>query len=200
MIKYIDISFLEVFILMTITLFSALIFGKLRGGKLYNLTNLYIKKWYLLALSFSIQILSLLLAAKANGQIGDYIIRNFPYIHLLVYLLFITSLAFNWSENGFRIALLGSMLNFLPILLNGGKMPVSINALRFANLYTKLSLLDEGRILSHSLVDGSTKLTLLCDIIPLPSPLSSVISLGDILISAGIFYLIQCKMTETPQK
>jgi len=198
MIKYIDISFLGVFILMTITLFLALLFGKLRGGKLYNLTNLYIKKWYLLALSFSIQILSLLLAAKANGQIGVYIIRNFPYIHLLIYLLFITALAFNWSESGFRIALLGSISNFLPILLNGGKMPVSINALRLANLYTKISLLDEGRILTHTLMDKSTKLVLLCDIIPLPGPLSNVISLGDILISAGIFYLIQCKMTETP--
>ncbi|MFA5575861.1 MAG: DUF5317 domain-containing protein [Tissierellaceae bacterium] len=178
------------------TLLLAFLTGKIRGGKLHNLSNLYIDKWYLFALSFLIQISSLLLAARTSGQLSNFIIREFSFIHILIYLLFITALLFNWQERGFRIILLGSILNFLPIFLNGGRMPVSIRALRFSGLYTQLSLLDEGRILTHTLAGESSRLFLLCDIIPLPEPLSKVISLGDIFISAGIFYLIQFKMRE----
>ncbi|MFA7412706.1 MAG: DUF5317 domain-containing protein [Tissierellaceae bacterium] len=189
-------SFLGVFTLMIGTLLLAFLTGKIRGGKLHNLSNLYIDKWYLFALSFLIQISSLLLAARTSGQLSNFIIREFSFIHILIYLLFITALLFNWQERGFRIILLGSILNFLPIFLNGGRMPVSIRALRFSGLYTQLSLLDEGRILTHTLAGESSRLFLLCDIIPLPEPLSKVISLGDIFISAGIFYLIQFKMRE----
>ena len=102
----------------------------------------------------------------------------------------------NFHEEGFRVVLLGNILNFLPIIINGGKMPVSIKALKYSNLYTQLSLLDEGRIMTHSLVDEATKLYYLSDIIPIPKPypLPKIISIGDILIGIGLFIIIQIYM------
>ena len=77
-------------------------------------------------------------------------------------------------------------------------MPVSIKALKFSKLYNELTLLEEGRILTHVLIDKSTKLSILSDIIPIPKPylFPKIISLGDILIAIGLFVLIQTYMKD----
>lgn len=104
----------------------------------------------------------------------------------------------NSDKKGIRIVLAGTILNFIPIILNKGRMPVSIKALEFSNLYTELTLLEEGRVLTHVLADNTTKLGILSDIIPIPKPypLPKIISFGDILIAIGLFALIQRYMKD----
>jgi len=99
----------------------------------------------------------------------------------------------NYNEKGFRLVLLGTILNFMPIALNKGKMPVSIDALKFSSLYSELKLLKEGRILTHVLENEATKMGILGDIIPIPKPylLPKIISIGDIFIALGLFVVIQ---------
>mgnify|MGYP002403974986 FL=1 len=99
----------------------------------------------------------------------------------------------NYNEKGFRLVLLGTTLNFMPIALNKGKMPVSIDALKFSSLYSELKLLKEGRILTHVLENEATKMGILGDIIPIPKPypLPKIISIGDIFIALGLFVVIQ---------
>lgn len=174
----------------TITL--SLLLGKLTGGKMRNVGNLYIKGWYLFVISFLTEIISLLIASKTDGRISIIIEQKFFYIHIFIYLLLIIGLMMNYDEIGLRITLFGSILNFLPLLLNNGRMPVSIDALKFSKLYTQLSLLDEGRIMTHALADKGTKLWILGDIIPIPKPyfFPKIISIGDILIALGLFILI----------
>lgn len=178
----------------TITL--SLLLGKLTGGKIRNLEYLYIKGWYLFVASLVIEIISLLIVTRTQSNLSYLIESYFVYIHIFIYLLLIIGLAMNWNSIGFRITLFGSILNFFPIAMNNGRMPVSINALTYSKLYTQLSLLEEGRIMTHTLATKATKLTYLADIIPIPKPyiFPKIISIGDVLISLGLFVLIQIYM------
>ncbi len=174
----------------TITL--SLLLGKVSGGKIRNLESLYIKGWYLFALSFLVEIVSLLIVSKSIGKLSIFIENNFFYVHIFIYLLLIIGLFMNFKEKGLRITLLGSILNFIPLLFNNGKMPVLLDSLKYSKLYTQLSLLEEGRILTHSLANETTKFIYLCDVLPIPEPyiFPKIISVGDIFISLGLFVLI----------
>ena len=81
------------------------------------------------------------------------------------------------------------MLNALVIFLNK-KMPVSE---KFAHLVMdskKYEILKNGDVLTHGFINP--KLRILSDIIPIPKPYiyPRLISVGDILISIGIFIFI----------
>lgn len=178
------------------TISLALLFGKLTGGKIRNIENLYIKGWYLFVASFLIEIITLLIVTRTESRISYLIESYFTFINIIIYLLLIVGLAMNWNSIGLRIVLFGSILNFLPIFFNNGRMPVLISSLKYSKLYTQLSLLKEGRIMTHILGTKTTKLIYLADIIPIPKPyiFPKIISIGDILISMGLFILIQVYM------
>lgn len=178
------------------TMLLSLLVGKLKGGKIKNLENLYIDGWYLFVISFSIEIISLLIISRGNGPLSKVLENKFFYIHILIYLTLIIGLTMNWNSIGLRIALFGSTINFLPIIFNNGKMPVLLNALNYSKLYNQISLLEEGRIMTHVLATGDTKLIVLGDIIPIGKPyiFPKIISIGDILITLGLFILIQMNM------
>ncbi len=174
------------------TILLSLLLGKLMGGKIRNIGNLYINGWYLFVVSFSVEIISLLIVSKTSGDLSSFIENNFFYIHLFIYLLLIIGLILNFHENGLRITLFGAILNFLPLSLNSGRMPVGIKALKTSKLLNQLRLLQDERIITHGLANKGTKLTFLGDIIPIPRPypFPKVISIGDILISLGLLVLI----------
>ena len=175
------------------TLGLSLLIGKLRGGKIKNLEKLQIKGWYMFIIGFIMEIISILIVATTDGKLAKFIIENFFTIHILIYIIVIVGLIFNIREKGMWLALIGTLLNFIPILINDGKMPVSIEGLNSSYLYTQLDLLESDRILTHILANEYTKCYYLSDIIPIPKPypFPKIISIGDILIGIGIFLLIQ---------
>ncbi|NLY84818.1 MAG: DUF5317 domain-containing protein [Tissierellia bacterium] len=178
------------------TIALSFILGKIRGGSIRNIGKLNINKWYIFVISFLLEIISLIFITKINVPLSGFLEKNFPYIHILTYLLLILGLIMNFQEKGLKLVLFGTTLNFFPIILNNGKMPVSLKALKISNLHTELALLEEGRILTHILACESTRLAILSDIIPIPKPypLAKIISLGDIFIAIGLFILIQTYM------
>lgn len=184
----------------TITL--SLLLGKLRGGKIRNLESLYINGWYLFVGSFLIEIVTLLIISNNFRNLGNIIEENFFYINLFIYLFLIIGLWMNFHDKGLRITLFGSILNFVTLIMNNGRMPVSVKALKYSNLYNQISLLQEGRIITHSLANKDTKLIFLGDIIPIPKPylFPKIISIGDILIALGLFILIQSYMKKNIYK
>lgn len=187
-------------IIETITL--SLLLGKLRGGKIRNLESLYINGWYLFVGSFLIEIVTLLIISNNFRNLGNIIEENFFYINLFIYLFLIIGLWMNFHDKGLRITLFGSILNFVTLIMNNGRMPVSVKALKYSNLYNQISLLQEGRIITHSLANKDTKLIFLGDIIPIPKPylFPKIISIGDILIALGLFILIQSYMKKNIYK
>jgi hypothetical protein len=90
----------------------------------------------------------------------------------------------------------GTLLNFLVIVLNGGSMPVA--AVLASGGGERLTLLTEGRVYAYSLVDASTRLPFLGDVIrigPAGMPLGFA-SVGDIVLGLGVAILCW-QMTKT---
>jgi len=93
------------------------------------------------------------------------------------------------------IVLLGTLLNFLAIIANGGLMPVSPEARLWAGKPT-LGESGLGKVLPEGtgilLPIDQTNLWLLSDIIPI-NFIHIVISIGDILIAIGLLIFIVAK-------
>ncbi|WP_077368689.1 DUF5317 domain-containing protein [Anaerosalibacter sp. Marseille-P3206] len=175
---------------------SALIIGKIRGGKIRNIGEICIKGWYLFVGAFLIEKSSVLVESFTDGKIAQFIQSNFSYMHIGVYLITLMGLILNMKKRGILTIFTGSLLNFISILFNGGKMPVSLKGLNFASLTEKANLLKTNDVLTHTLIDKSTKCYYLSDIIPIPQPypFAKLISIGDIIIAVGLFLLIQRAM------
>lgn len=104
-------------------------------------------------------------------------------LHILTYLLIAVFLWVNRRLVGAPIIAVGAFLNGLAITVNGGVMPAAAAAERAAGL----SL---GSGFSNSAVVAHPHLLWLGDIIPVPWPLPNVLSLGDVIIYAGLLVLL----------
>jgi len=78
------------------------------------------------------------------------------------------------------------------MMLNGGRMPVAVEAAAVLDP-SYIEALKQGLYGKHTLLNESTKLGFLGDIIPLspPYPRTQVISIGDVIMNIGIFLFIQ---------
>lgn len=165
----------------------SVIVGYLRKGNLKALGTLKLKFGLVFPLLLLVQVAVFSLQneipvlGKASG-----------YIFMLVYIAGMFFLAMNWHYKGFIIILIGVFLNFLVMAVNGGRMPVSMEA---------AVILDPGYIeaikgelyAKHAVLTSSSNLGFLGDIIPLtdPYPKNQVISIGDVLMNIGVFMFIQ---------
>jgi hypothetical protein len=94
----------------------------------------------------------------------------------------------NWHLPGTKLVTIGLALNALVIGANGA-MPVDPAAIQALGI--------EGATVSggkHVLLDDATRLPWLADIWPLP-PLRSIISVGDVVLAAGLIPLAHALMT-----
>ncbi|RTH38600.1 hypothetical protein CSW37_04025 [Thermus scotoductus] len=108
-----------------------------------------------------------------------------PLAKVLVLLLAGYGLYQNRHLKSLYLVLLGFFLNTLVIFANGGHMPVSLETLRRAGIEGWEELLRNKGDAVHTLLDESTRLPFLGDVIPLP-PLRKAASPGDLFILAGI--------------
>ena len=119
------------------------------------------------------------------------------YLHLLSYL---PLLAFIWLNRRFWEILLmglGILLNFLVILINGGYMPASPEALRAAGLTTLAQeLARSGSVGNITLMGPGTYLNFLGDVLHLPPcvPFASAFSLGDLILGIGVALFLALRM------
>ncbi len=176
--------FLEVFILALIVIFI--------GGDINRLHNLKISHKKLIVYPFIIYFLFYFVAIFSTWSISDIIHNNFGYIHLATYFFVILAILLNYKIKGFKSIASGMILNYIAMLFNEGKMPVSSEALLDAGLYEEFEILKKGAILTHSLINNESKINYLSDIIKIPRPyiLPKVISLGDILIAVGLLFTL----------
>lgn len=102
--------------------------------------------------------------------------------HLLTYVLAATFVILNIRSAGSAVIGLGGGLNLTAILLNGGVMPASAEALT-ASGWTSAT----GQF-ANSAVVPDARLAFLGDIFATPSwlPVDSVFSLGDVIVALGI--------------
>lgn len=114
------------------------------------------------------------------------------YLYIAVYLIGLTFLFLNRNHPGFIIIFIGVLLNFVVMAINGGRMPVSVEAAAILDP-SYLDVTKNALYAKHAVMTESTKLGFLGDIIPLtnPYPRTQVISIGDIVMNIGAFIFIQ---------
>jgi hypothetical protein len=174
-----------------IAIVIALVVGLLTGGKLSRIPDTKLKGFGMIFLSLVVQYGPAALQNFGLIKVGAW----GPYAHIASYVMLIPPLIANWHLVGARWFTAGAVLNLIPIVANGGRMPASLDY--FAKLGRDLgpTIAALAKSYEHVLADSSTKLLFLGDIIPLPVPyLYSMFSIGDILIAIGIIVLIQQMM------
>lgn len=98
------------------------------------------------------------------------------------YLLLLAVLAVNRRFPGAALMAAGLTMNLAVVALNGG-MPVGRDALIAAGADGMIVIEDRAR---HHLMSDDDVLQPLADVVPVPSPFGVVLSIGDVLLYAGL--------------
>lgn len=164
---------------LAIVLFIALAIAVLRGGRLTNLGDIELRYWWLLLVALGLQL--------ATGWLPD---TNWGEglalaMVLISYGLLMALVLLNRTKTGMWLTGLGVLMNFTVIAINGG-MPVLAEAAEVASGFT-VTEPDLSGSFKHIILDSTSRLTLLADVIPLRlGTLGQVISLGDVFLAVGL--------------
>ncbi len=131
---------------------------------------------------------------------AEYLFKNFSHnefikalsFHWIIYFAIFAVTLLNFKRPFMKLLFIGTLLNFIAIVSNDFKMPVLVSEL-LSNTESKRLYLQTGQDLIHSLLTKNTNFKILCDIITLPPPypFPKTISIGDIFLLTGIFYVWQ---------
>jgi len=165
----------------------SLLIGFFRGGSLKGIAYMKLKGGWLFPILLLVEIFVFLMQTKS-----DIIAMLSNYVFMIVYVIGLAFLWINRNNQGFVLIFIGVLLNFLVMALNGGRMPVSIEAGQFLGM-EYVDALKAGTYGKHIAMDQTTLLPFLGDIIPLsaPYPKEQVISIGDVIMNVGAFLFIQ---------
>jgi hypothetical protein len=169
-----------------LALILGIIVGFLRGGTLSRLSKLDFPYYYLILTAFFIQfIINFLMKLWAAPELALFLL-------LCSYLLLLAAVWLNRENEFLFLVLIGLLLNFLVIAINGG-MPVSFAAAKILGVDKVRFVQELAFDYKHVPLINFTKLKFLADIIPLPKPypLPGIFSVGDVFISVGIFFYVQ---------
>lgn len=172
-----------------------LIIGLIRGGYRYGLkqfSNIRLKGGWI----FPVLLLLQFAVFKFQDQ-SPVIASVSNYVFIAIYIIGMIFLWMNRDHKGFPAILIGVFLNFLVMAVNGGRMPVSLQAASVLEPHYVDMLQNSTAITKHYLMDASTRLSFLGDIIPLssPYPRTQAISIGDVVMNIGIYLFIVHLMT-----
>ena len=154
-----------------------------------GIENKEVKFVYLIFLGFLIQI------AIFNENFARSSLSSITPILYIVSLFILLAFVITNARRyfGMKIAFVGSILNLIVIVANGGYMPQDIDKLYLAGLKGKVELLQEsGKFYNAVIMSKDTHLNFLGDIIAIPQlkPIASVYSVGDVFLVLGICVFI----------
>jgi uncharacterized protein DUF5317 len=152
--------------------------GFIAGGSLRPFERLRVHWWAVALAGLALQASPL--TSGFSGPVGSAVLVG--SYGLLI--------AFAWVNRRLPVlwlVLAGLLLNILVIAVNGG-MPVSANALETAGARAE-DLLGAGAA-KHHLMGPTDTLTPLGDVLGIPPPVGAVISIGDVLLYAGVAVLV----------
>lgn len=176
----------------------SVIVALIRKGKISHITKYEVKLKILFFTYLIVQLVLVFFGNKLTETIGNYTM----FVYLLSYLLLFGFLLRNIERPEMMIILIGVFLNFTVTFINGGKMPLSLDAAAMAGLAENGNVFLQKMSAISTVMGTSTKLKILCDIIPMPSfyPLSVVISVGDLILFVGLFLAIQKMLVRETMK
>lgn len=159
--------------------------GMVRGGRLSGLGSVSFRGWWAVIMAFGLQAVLLWF----GGRGWPWPVPVASLLHVLSYILLLYALALNRGLYGVSFLLAGAGLNGLVILLNG-RMPVSAAGLVRSGQEELLRLMQVKEFTTHVLTGPGTRLAFLGDVLSVAG-FPKVFSIGDVLMAAGIFLLVQ---------
>lgn len=157
-----------------------------RGGRLTRLADAQLASTWLLFSGLALQLATDVSAQR--GWLGDASSAGWLLL-LLSQLLVVAWLLCNRELPGVALVAAGLILNAAVIAANGA-MPVDPAAMRAVGVDTDIAV----PLGKHTLLTANTRLPWLADILPLP-PLRSIVSVGDVVIAAGLLPLTHALMS-----
>lgn len=174
--------------LTTLAIGAGMLVSLVRGGRLGRLADSELRWTLILITGFGLQAL-----IEWDGA-NDYMDAAFWSAILVVsYGLVLAWLVANRHMRGSILVLIGFMLNAIVITANGA-MPVDVEAIRAAGVSDTVIPLGK-----HEVMTDATSLPWLGDRFPI-LPLRSSISIGDIVLAAGMIPLVHDLMMSQPAR
>jgi hypothetical protein len=175
---------------------SAVLIGLVRSGSLRRLAHLPLRWAWVALVAFGLQIFLIYFPEPVSAGIFS------PHVGVLIlsYALLIAVVWQNRTLPGVWLIGLGFLSNLVVMLVNGGYMPITAEALtQVGHSHNILSPESGARVWATKdivLPRDQTIAWWLSDIfvLPPPFPIPSVFSAGEVLIALGAFWLIQSAM------
>ncbi len=173
-------------------LFS-LIIGIIKGGKLRNFKGINHRTLWVLILGMLIQYVLIFLNRIEQMKIVNNILSYTKVILIFSYILILIGIFTNIKFKSLWAILVGFILNLLVMIANGWKMPILLEGVNLTGFETLYELIEKGKSSFYVAIGENIRYPILGDIIIFanPYPIARIISIGDIIISFGIFAFIQ---------
>lgn len=165
-----------------------------RGGRLGALAETGLRHGWLAMLGFGLQLGIIYRPATAPPEPWS----GLALLLIGSYLMLCIFAGLNWKRPGIPLMAVGLALNLAVMVVNGGYMPVTPEALERANLSHLAGAATSGSRVAMSkdvlLSREATRLWLLSDILVFGPPLRTAFSVGDLLLAAGAFVFFHSAM------
>jgi hypothetical protein len=170
---------------------AGVLLGYLFGGRLRRVETLRLRWWWLAPIGLALQLVPI--AGDTHGQrliTVSLLIASYPILMLFA--------VANIRLAGMALIFIGLALNLIVISANQG-MPVTRHALVASNQGDVLNELSRHAGAKHFLAKpGDVTLEPLADVIPIGSPVDQVVSVGDLVVYAGVIWLMVAAMRGRP--
>lgn len=161
----------------------AVVLGLAAGGSFRGFDDVRLRWWPLALLGLAMQLVPVTFldgAARDRVEVAMLVGSFAPLF------------AFVWANRrlaGWWLIGLGLLSNLVVIAANGG-MPVTRDAIVASGQGEHIDELAEGNDPKHHLADDDDVLLFLADVIPVPRPVGQVVSPGDLVLYAGVGWLV----------
>lgn len=172
--------------MLTTSVLLGLVIAVLRGGDLRRLATFPFRLWWVLVSAFLLKYL----LAQSGSQALSWVSSIGGVLHVAIYGVVLGVLFLNWGLPWMRLAMVGVAANLIVVAANGGSMPVWEQSLVTLGKLATLERLRAGVDPLHTLATDTTWLRGLGDWIPVPGPVSTVMSPGDIFMLLGIILFV----------
>lgn len=164
--------------ILVVAAFACVASVPLTGGRLGRLIELRLRWGWVALGALALQVVITTLVPTGSTRLLEL-------LHIASYLLAGACIAANRHITGLPVLAAGAALNLAAIAANHGVMPASERAMRLAGLVPSDGFANSAPV-SHP------RLQALGDVIPVPGPwpLGNVISIGDLLIAAGLLLVL----------
>lgn len=163
-----------------------LFIGGFKGGRLANIIDMNIRGWYLIILSLFLSMGPIFLRNFDNIASTSVILMFFSMVILLLVLIL------NLDKKGVWLVLIGGLFNVAIMAFNAFKMPVMMSGLESAGITSLIEGVTDGTIINYVASEATGVMQIFTKFIIVPKPylFPKILTIGDILMSFGLLWMI----------